>query len=151
MKLGDAMGQRVECEARMLDLKKRLIRNARVQEGEQPAEDPQNLLDDVDRTALRLVELIQTIHRTACATVFDENNSLADVITERDVLGRKRDLLIAVGDAATAGLEHLHRPEPHFVPAIQVGRIHRHVDQLSKRYREIDSRIQELSWRTDVL
>lgn len=151
MKLGDAMGQRVECEARLCDLKKRLIRNARVQDGEQPAEDPQTLLDDVDRTALRLVELVQSIHRTASKTAFDENSTLADVMAERDVLGCKRDLLIAVGDAATAGQEHASLHERHMVPAIQVGRIHRHVDQLSKRYREIDSRIQELTWRTDVI
>jgi hypothetical protein len=149
MKLGDALGQRVECEARLEDLKKRLVRNACLPEGELPAEDPQVLLDDVDRTALRLVELVQTIRRTTTSTRFDEG-SLADAMAERDVLGRKRDLLIVVADAATAD-QHVGRQEVRMLPVIQVARIHRHVDQLSKRYREIDSRIQELCWRTDVM
>jgi hypothetical protein len=149
MKLGDALGQRAECEARLEDLKKRLVRNACLPDGEAPAEDPQGLLDDVDRTALRLVELVQTIRRTATSTRFDEG-SLADAMAERDVLGRKRDLLIVVAEAATAD-QHLGRPEVRMLPTIQVARIHRHVDQLSKRYREIDARIQELCWRTDVM
>lgn len=148
MKLGDALGQRVECELRLDDLRKRLVRNACLPEGEAPAEDPQGLLDDVDRTALRLVELVQTIHRTANATRFDEG-TLEDAMAEREVLGRKRDLLIVVADAATA------EPHPgrdlHMLPTIQVARIHRHVDQLAKRYREIDAKIQELCWRTDVI
>jgi hypothetical protein len=148
MKLGDALGQRVECEMRLEDLKKRLVRNACLPEGEAPPEDPQGLLDDVDRTALRLVELVQTIHRTASATRFDEG-TLADAMAEREVLGRKRDLLIVVADAATAD-QHLG-PETRMLPTIQVARMHRHVDQLSKRHREIDARIQELCWRTDVI
>jgi hypothetical protein len=71
-------------------------------------------------------------------------------MAERDVLGRKRDLLIVVADAASAD-QHLGRPDVRMLPAIQVARIHRHVDQLSKRYREIDARIQELCWRTEVI
>lgn len=151
MKLAEALAQRSECQTRLDELKKRIVRNARVQEGEQPGEDPQVLLDEVDRLALRLMELVQTINRTNSATNFDEGTTIADAIAERDVLGRKRDLLIAVGDAASTRQDRYTKSEVRFVAAIPVGKIQRQVDQLAKRYREIDTKIQELNWKTEVV
>lgn len=149
MKLAEAIAQCTDGHARMEELRKRIVRNARVQEGEQPGEDPQVLLDEVDRLALRLVELIQNINRTHAQTRLDEDTTMADAIAERDVLARKRDLLIAVADAASTRQDH--HSEARFVTPIAVAKVQRQVDQLAKRYREIDSKIQELSWRTDLL
>ena len=151
MKLAEALAQRCDCEARLEELEKRIVRNARVQEGEQPGEEPQVLLDEVDRIALRLMELVQTINRTDCQTSFDEGTTIADAIAERDVLGRKRDLLMAVGDAAATRHDRRTKSEVRFVAAIPVGKIQRQVDQLAKRYREIDMKIQELNWKTEVV
>jgi hypothetical protein len=151
MKLAEALAQRSECQTRLDELKKRIVRNARVQEGEQPAEDPQVLLDEVDRLALRLVELVQTINRTNSQTPFDDGTTVADAIAERDVLGRKRDLLMAVGEAASTRHDRSSKSEVRIVATVPVGKIHRHVDQLSKRYREIDTKIQELNWKTEVV
>ncbi len=151
MKLAEALTQRSECQVRMDELKKRIVRNARVQEGEQPGEDPQSLLDEVDRIALRLMELVQTINRTNSHTDFDEGTTIADAIAERDVLGRKRDLLMAVGDAASTRQDRYTKSEVRFVSALPVAKIQRQIDQLAKRYREIDTKIQELNWKTEVV
>lgn len=150
MKLAEALAHRTECQARLDELQKRITRNARVQEGEQPAEDPQVLLDEVDRLALRLLELVQTIDRTTARTRFDQDTTIAEAIAERDVLARKRDLLTAVADAASIRQDRCSQVEVRFVAAIPVGKIQRQVDQLAKRYREIDNKIQELSWKTDT-
>jgi hypothetical protein len=94
---------------------------------------------EVDRLALRLMELVQTIHRTNARTRFDEDTTLADAIAERDVLGCKRDLLTAVADAAgvrSAGPGII--PDGRIVAVVPVSKIQRQVDQLAKRYREID-------------
>ena len=151
MKLAEALAQRSECQVRMEELKKRIVRNARVQEGEQPGEDPQVLLDEVDRIALRLMELVQTINRTNVHTSFDEGTTIADAVAERDVLGAKRDLLMAVGDAASQRDDRSSKSEVRFIAALPVGKIQRQVDQLAKRYREIDLKIQELTWKTEVV
>ena len=44
MKLAEALAERSDCQIRLEDIKKRLARSARVQEGEQPAEDSTELL-----------------------------------------------------------------------------------------------------------
>ena len=151
MKLAEALAQRHDCEMRLDELEKRIIRNARVQDGEQPGEDPQVLLDEVDRTALRLMELVQTIVRTNVQTSFDEGLSVADAVAERDVLGRKRDLLTAVAEAASLRQDRRSKAEVRFLATVPVGKIQRQVDQLTKRYREIDMKIQELTWATEVV
>ena len=44
MKLAEALAERSDCQNRIEEIKKRLIRSARVQEGEQPAEDRRSFL-----------------------------------------------------------------------------------------------------------
>ena len=50
MKLAEALAERSDCQNRIEELKKRLIRSARVQEGDQPAEDTTELLAETERT-----------------------------------------------------------------------------------------------------
>lgn len=100
MKLAEALAERSDCQNRLEDLKKRIVRAARVQEGEAPPEDPAALLAEVERTSAHLLELIQAINRTNCRTAFAPSGTLADAIAERDALGRKRDLLASVAEAA---------------------------------------------------
>jgi len=46
MKLAEALAERSDCQVRIEDLKKRIVRSARVQEGEKPAEDSASLLKE---------------------------------------------------------------------------------------------------------
>jgi len=64
MKLAEALAERSDCQNRIEEVKKRLIRSARVQEGEQPAEDTTELLGEAERTFARLLELVSAINRT---------------------------------------------------------------------------------------
>ena len=50
MKLANALSQRAELQTRIHQLETRLYNNAQVQEGESPAEDPQDLLQELVET-----------------------------------------------------------------------------------------------------
>lgn len=45
MKFSEALAERSELARKLLELKDRIIRNAKYQEGEKPAEDPGELLE----------------------------------------------------------------------------------------------------------
>jgi hypothetical protein len=64
MKLAEALAERSDCQNRSEEIKKRLVRSARVQEGEQLAEDTPELLAETDRVFARLLELISAVNRT---------------------------------------------------------------------------------------
>ena len=54
-------------------LRSRLVNSAKVQEGEQPPENPQTLLVELEATVNELTALIQKINQTNSQTILEEN------------------------------------------------------------------------------
>ena len=67
MKLANALSLRSELQTRIRQLESRLDNNALVQEGESPAEDPMELLRELEEDYAQLEELIARINRTNSA------------------------------------------------------------------------------------
>jgi hypothetical protein len=151
LKLAEALAERSDCQKRLEELKKRMTKSARVQEGEQPPEDSEELLAGSERVFARLLELICSINRTNAATSFDEKRNISDAIAERDITGKKRDHLAAIAEAAGTRQDRYSKSEVKFVATISVTKLHHDLDALSKHYRELDTRIQELNWKTDLV
>ena len=151
MKLAEALAERSDCQNRIEEIKKRLIRTARVQEGDQPAEDTTDLLAETERTFARLLELVSAVNRTNSKTAFDNERSISDAIAERDVVGKRRDFLAGIADAASTRQDRYSKSEVRFVATVSVGKLQTEVDQLAKRYREVDTRLQELNWKTELI
>ena len=151
MKLAEALAERSDCQIRIEEMKKRLIRSARVQEGDRPAEDTTELLAETERTFVRMLELVSSINRTNSKTEFDNKRSISDAIAERDVVGKRRDFLAGIADAASTRQDRYSKSEVRFVATVSVGKLQTEVDQLAKRYRELDTRLQELNWKTELI
>jgi hypothetical protein len=64
MKIAEALALRADLQRRLEQLKQRLVKNARVQEGDQPEEAPEQLQTEFERCAEELVRLIRNINRT---------------------------------------------------------------------------------------
>jgi hypothetical protein len=150
LKIAEALAERSDCQNRIEDLKKRLARSARVQEGEEPAEEPSELLAEVDRMFTRLLQLIRSINRTNANTAFSERQTIADAIAERDTVGKKRNLLAGT-EAAGTRQDRYSKSEVKFVSTVPVSQLQKQIDELSKRFRELDTKIQELNWQTDLV
>ena len=151
MKLAEALAERSDCQIRLEDLKKRLARSARVQEGESPAEDSGELLTESERIFSRLLDLISSINRTNSNSRFDNERSISDAIAERDIAGKRRDFLAAIAEAASTRQDRYSKSEVKFVATVSIAQLQKDVDLLSKKFREIDTRLQELNWQTDLV
>lgn len=151
MKLAEALAERSDCQNRLEDLKKRVIRSARVQEGETPPESSAELLDESNRLFARLVELISAINKTNSTTAFDSRRTISDAIALRDVIGKRRDFLSGIADAASTRQDRYSKSEVKFVSTVPIAQIQKLVDQLSKEFRELDTRLQELNWQTELV
>jgi len=150
MKLAEALAERSECQTKLEEIKKRLARSARVQEGEQPAEDSTELLSESERVFSRLLNLICAINRTNAQTAFDNERTISDAIAERDMTGKRRDFLASVADAASTRQDRYSKSEVKFVATVSISQLQKQVDQLSKQFRELDTRLQELNWQTEL-
>ena len=85
MKLAEALQERADLNRRIQQLQQRLSNNAVVQEGESPAEDPQELLAELDGCVQNLEALITRINLTNCRTLVD-GDSLTALLARRDAL-----------------------------------------------------------------
>ena len=93
MKLANALSLRSELQTRIRQLESRLDNNALVQEGESPAEDPMELLRELEEDYAQLEELIARINRTNSTTEAGEGRTLSDLLARRECMtGRLRIL-----------------------------------------------------------
>lgn len=149
MKLAEALVQRADAQKRLAQLKDRLLRNAKVQEGDKPAEDPQRLLKEFEGVASELAGLIQRINRTNSAATLGRG-TLTDALATRDVLQVRAVLYRELAQAASVTQSRITKSEVKFKSAVSVAAIQRRADALAKEHRELDARIQEANWQIDL-
>jgi len=148
MKLAEALNARKELEARLTRLEERLHASARVQEGLEPDESPDAMLE---KAAAELVEIVSRISRTNVETVV-EGRILADWIAERDVSWRRlRVLQSALRAAAPFYDRHGGPGSVRSVTTFSTARRHAELDALALRINAIDARIQQANWETELL
>jgi vacuolar-type H+-ATPase subunit I/STV1 len=151
MRLAEALSLRADCQKRFEQLKARLGRSAKVQEGDLPAEDPQELLAELERVARELADLVRRINRTNSATALSGGQTVSDALAERDVLGMRRAVYAELALAASVTQNRFTLAEVKYVSTVNVAELQKRADDLAREYRELDARIQELNWNTDLL
>lgn len=149
MKIAEALALRADLQKRLERLKERLVRNARIQEGDTPEEDPNELQSEFETSARELTLLVQRINRTNAASPFG-SGTLADALAERDVLKLRYNAYRELANAASTSHGRTTRSEVKFISTVSVAAIQRKADNLAKEYRELDTRIQEADWLTAV-
>ena len=132
MKLANALSQRAELQTCIRQLEERLNNNAQVQEGEESAEDPMELLRELDEDYAQLEALIARINRTNSVTL-GVGAPLSDLPARRDCM--------------TGRLGSLRG----FLSTVNVRELQKQVDQQAKSLRELDAAIQETNWTTELM
>ena len=139
MKLAEALNQRADLQKRIAQLRERLANNVKVQEGDQPAEKPEDLFQELGGSLKQLKDLIVSINRTNQETVW-EGKTLTELIAEKDTLSMHIAALRAALDAANVRSDRYSR----------VNALQKRVDDLSRDLRQLDSRLQQANWTTDL-
>ena len=149
MKLAEALQERADLNSKMNELRSRLSNNATVQEGEAPAENPAELLSQLDECAARLEELIARINATNCATV-TERGTLTELIAKRDCLTLRLSAYRNLVDEASCLAPRATRTEIKIVSAVDVKKVQKEADELAKELRLTDNLIQQSNWLTEL-
>ncbi len=150
MKLATALSERADLQRRIAELGIRLNNNAKVQEGEKPAEEPKALLEELNRDFVRLEELIARINHTNNVTKYADK-TLTDYIARRDCLKQKISIMRSFLDRSSEKVARYSKTEIKIMSTIEVADIQKEVDMLSKELRETDEKIQELNWTTELI
>lgn len=150
MKLASALTERSDLQRRHSELKVRLQNNAKVQEGDKPAEDPKALLEELDSILSKYEELVARINLTNSKTVID-GVTLTELLAKREAVKLKNDTLRMFLDNASQKVDRYSRTEIKIESTVDVKKIQSVCDANSKVLREIDEKIQEANWSTELM
>jgi hypothetical protein len=150
VKLGEALAQRAELQNRLGQVRDRLRVSALVQEGDQPPEDPEPLLAELEQVAHDLERLIAAINQTNAITRLPSGATLTQALARRDVLGLRHSALKAVADATAQQQARYSRSEIRLVRTFDVAEVRKLVDSLAQEQRELDVEIQAANWTVEL-
>lgn len=151
MKLAEALILRADTKKKFDQIKHRLIANAKVQEGDKPVEKPELLLKELDAVAAEFETLVKAINKTNSITEFSNGRTLTDALAERDTLALRGNAIRSVANEVTEKDTRWGRQEIKFVRTVDGAKIQKLADDIAKRHRELDTKIQELNWKTDIV
>lgn len=149
MKLANALAERSNLQERLSELEKRLNNNAKVQAGEEPAEEPKELLREFDAALAALQELVARIN-LANSTTLSDGVTLTEMLSERDCLKLRLKVLRGFLDNASAKVDRYTKSEIAIRSTVSVKELQKEVDACSKKLRLLDEKIQELNWLTEI-
>lgn len=149
MKLAEALSIRADLQGRIEQLKSRLKDSAKVQEGDTPAENVDELYKKLDEYLAQLEEMVYRINCTNMQVVHD-GETLTHMIARKDALSLRisvmRDVLKYITENDRYG-----RLEIKYIRTIDVGEWRKKMDICSKQLRELDLKLQSLNWSVDLV
>ena len=151
MKLAEALLLRVDLQKKLKLIEGRLVKNSKTQGDEPPSENPNDLLLEFDECNKQWEELVQRINKTNSFTKTETGHSIADMITRRDAIRQKLNSLYKLSENATVDVTRYSRSEIVQRSTISVPEIQKQINEYSKAYRELDTKLQSLNWITELL
>ena len=150
MKIAEALILRADIQKRIAQLKTRLNNNAKVQENEEPTENPELLLIELNSLISQLNDLIIKINRTNTLSKID-GISLVELIAKKDTLSQKAGILREFIEIASQKINLYSTTEIKVFSTINVPAQQKQLDKLSKEIRETDTKLQQANWTIDLI
>lgn len=150
MKLAEALIERADKQRYLHELRARITRNAQYQEGEQPAEDPQELLNIYERVVDELEQLIIRINQTNNSVSLSNGTLMVSALSQRESLKNRHSMYKSLAEAATPQQIRYSQAEIKMVSAVNVTALQQRADRIAQEARELDIRIQQANWEHDL-
>ena len=150
MKIAEALILRADIQKRIAQLRTRLNNNAKVQENEEPAENPELLLTELENLISQLNDLIVKINRTNTLSKID-GISLVELIAKKDTLSQKAGILREFIEIASQKADLYSTTEIKVFSTVNVSEQQKKLDKLSKEIRETDTKLQQANWTIDLV
>jgi len=150
MKLAEALQERADLKRNIASLRGRLERVMLVQEGEEPAEDPKELLQVLNESISRLEYLMAAINHTNDITEA-RGMTLTKLIAKKDALMLKMAAYKDLVQEAGYNTSRARGTEIKVVMTMKASELQKEVDRMAKEVRTLDNLLQETNWTKDLV
>lgn len=151
MKLAEALAIRTDLQKKIAQMDSRLKAACKVQEGDTPAENPEELFKNFDDYLDSLEKLVCQINKTNQNTIMPDGMTLSEKIALRDKLKVKVQQLQALLEHLLGQGERYSRQEIKYVISVNQKDVRRRMDECSKHLRLVDCDIQAMNWTVDLM
>ena len=150
MKLAEALSIRKDLQKRIQQLEQRIKSNVKVQEDDEPLEDPNELMKELHSCLIQLEELIGRINLTNINTKNAEGLSITQLIAKKDTLTMLIGILRNIYSEATNLFNRYSSSELRIECVIDAKQLSKQIDDYSGRLRKLDIEIQSLNFLTEL-
>ena len=150
MKLAEALSIRKDLQKRIQQLEQRIKSNVKVQEDDEPLEDPKELMKELHSCLVQLEELISRINLTNINTKNAEGLSITQLMAKKDTLTLRIGILRNISSEATNLFNRYSASEIRQECVIDVKQLSKQIDDYSGRLRKLDMEIQGLNFLTEL-
>jgi hypothetical protein len=153
MKLAEALLLRSDQQKKkkIISLKQRINANVLVQDGDQPSEDPMELLKQVFSLIQEFQKLSYAIHKTNALTKLDDGRSLLALLTLRDEFVEQHKTLTAAISNTSRESDRYSTREIKWHKVIPVSSLQKQADDISLKLRDLNVLIQSNNWKIDLI
>jgi len=151
MKLAEALLLRADIKQRLIGLRERIGSNCTVQEGDEPNENPQEMIEEFFRILQEQESLTVRVHKTNLSATADDGRSIENMIALRDKLVAEHSLIKHVTTSCTTSSYSYSQREVKWKSVLKVPGLQKQADDLSKKIRDLNIKLQETNWRVDLV
>ena len=150
MKLAEALNLRSTLLKQIAELKRRLEDCVKIQEGEEPLDSAEELLNELNSKIAQLYRLVYQINLTNLQ-VKDEGKSITELLAERDALSNKTQVLNGCLFRLTENSVRYKSDEIRFVRTVDPSVFRKKYNEESAKLRQLNLKIQMLGWTHDLI
>ena len=151
MKLAEALLIRSDMQKKLAQVKGRIRSNVKVQEGDTPSEDPNELLLQASQIVSELNQLVERIHRTNATAITESGQSMLTLLVERDMLETRHKLLLDAIEATRPDEDRYSYSEIKWNVIVSVSALQKQADDLAVKIRQLNLLIQASNWQIELV
>jgi hypothetical protein len=150
VKLAEAIMMRADMQVRLSRLRERVEANAKVQEGDQPQEEPKELLRQALALASEIEQLVLRINIRNTEAALPDGRTITAALAQRDRLALQHATLLAAIAATKPSVDRYSSREIRWVATLSVVDLEGQAERVARELRELNMRIQEANWLHDL-
>lgn len=151
MKLAEALLIRADQQKQIASYKQRIQANVLVQDGDEPSEDPNRLIEQVFALSQQLHCLVNDIHHTNALTRLPDGRSMLQLLSQRDELVERHQILIGAIRQSQQEPDRYSSREIKWTKVISISKLQKQADHISAQLRSLNVLIQASNWQVDLI